>query len=126
MIQKPCSFSVLCRSIADWLQAPDTMYLLDFVKPEFLLLRVRFSFLAFFSLFTDTKNASYFNVFNFLIQPTCLSCRTLYINSDSVTCQPKLLLTTTSPCSKTAHLSYCASEMEFNEKYLKDTFYAQC
>uniref|UniRef100_A0A8C0FJZ4 Anaphase-promoting complex subunit 1 n=1 Tax=Bubo bubo TaxID=30461 RepID=A0A8C0FJZ4_BUBBB len=27
------------RSIADWLQAPDTMYLLDFVKPEFLLLR---------------------------------------------------------------------------------------
>uniref|UniRef100_A0A8D0L7S2 Anaphase-promoting complex subunit 1 n=1 Tax=Sphenodon punctatus TaxID=8508 RepID=A0A8D0L7S2_SPHPU len=27
------------RSIADWLRAPDTMYLLDFVKPEFLLLR---------------------------------------------------------------------------------------
>ncbi|KAJ7425785.1 anaphase promoting complex subunit 1 [Willisornis vidua] len=27
------------RSIADWLKAPDTMYLLDFVKPEFLLLR---------------------------------------------------------------------------------------
>ncbi|ETE69792.1 Anaphase-promoting complex subunit 1, partial [Ophiophagus hannah] len=27
------------RSIADWLCAPDTMYLLDFVKPEFLLLR---------------------------------------------------------------------------------------
>ncbi|MEE6474887.1 hypothetical protein FKM82_010525 [Ascaphus truei] len=28
------------RSIADWLRAPDTMYLLDFVKPEFLLLRL--------------------------------------------------------------------------------------
>uniref|UniRef100_A0A8C8SQU8 Anaphase-promoting complex subunit 1 n=1 Tax=Pelusios castaneus TaxID=367368 RepID=A0A8C8SQU8_9SAUR len=28
-----------CWSIADWLRAPDTMYLLDFVKPEFLLLR---------------------------------------------------------------------------------------
>ncbi|EPY82028.1 hypothetical protein CB1_000688016 [Camelus ferus] len=28
------------RSIADWLRAPDTMYLLDFVKPEFLLLRI--------------------------------------------------------------------------------------
>ncbi|XP_035256642.1 anaphase-promoting complex subunit 1 isoform X2 [Anguilla anguilla] len=27
------------RSIADWLQAPDTMFLLDFIKPEFLLLR---------------------------------------------------------------------------------------
>ncbi|MXQ90209.1 hypothetical protein E5288_WYG017338 [Bos mutus] len=27
------------RPIADWLRAPDTMYLLDFVKPEFLLLR---------------------------------------------------------------------------------------
>ncbi|OWK53409.1 Anaphase-promoting complex subunit 1 [Lonchura striata] len=27
------------RSIADWLKAPDTMYLLDFVKPEFLMLR---------------------------------------------------------------------------------------
>ncbi|CAJ0931693.1 unnamed protein product, partial [Ranitomeya imitator] len=27
-------------SIADWLRAPDTMYLLDFVKPEFLLLRI--------------------------------------------------------------------------------------
>ncbi|XP_073484146.1 anaphase-promoting complex subunit 1 [Aquarana catesbeiana] len=27
------------RSVADWLRAPDTMYLLDFVKPEFLLLR---------------------------------------------------------------------------------------
>lgn len=30
-----------CRSIADWLKAPDTMFLLDFIKPEFLLLRVR-------------------------------------------------------------------------------------
>ncbi len=29
------------RSIADWLKAPDTMFLLDFIKPEFLLLRVR-------------------------------------------------------------------------------------
>ncbi|XP_069035969.1 anaphase-promoting complex subunit 1 [Lepisosteus oculatus] len=27
------------RSIADWLRAPDTMFLLDFIKPEFLLLR---------------------------------------------------------------------------------------
>ncbi|XP_029925763.1 anaphase-promoting complex subunit 1 isoform X2 [Myripristis murdjan] len=27
------------RSIADWLKAPDTMFLLDFIKPEFLLLR---------------------------------------------------------------------------------------
>ncbi|XP_048448536.1 anaphase-promoting complex subunit 1-like, partial [Rhincodon typus] len=27
------------RSIADWLRAPDTQYLLDFVKPEFLLMR---------------------------------------------------------------------------------------
>ncbi|XP_043916095.1 anaphase-promoting complex subunit 1 [Protopterus annectens] len=27
------------RSVSDWLRAPDTMYLLDFVKPEFLLLR---------------------------------------------------------------------------------------
>lgn len=28
------------RSIADWLQPPDTWFLLDFIKPEFLLLRV--------------------------------------------------------------------------------------
>ncbi|GCC32345.1 hypothetical protein chiPu_0010806, partial [Chiloscyllium punctatum] len=28
------------RSIADWLRAPDTQYLLDFVKPEFLLMRI--------------------------------------------------------------------------------------
>ncbi|KAK0145167.1 Anaphase-promoting complex subunit 1 [Merluccius polli] len=28
------------RSIADWLKAPDTMFLLDFIKPEFLLLRI--------------------------------------------------------------------------------------
>uniref|UniRef100_A0A672PRS3 Anaphase-promoting complex subunit 1 n=1 Tax=Sinocyclocheilus grahami TaxID=75366 RepID=A0A672PRS3_SINGR len=27
------------RSVADWLKAPDTMFLLDFIKPEFLLLR---------------------------------------------------------------------------------------
>ncbi|XP_072103052.1 anaphase-promoting complex subunit 1 isoform X1 [Mobula birostris] len=27
------------RSIADWLRVPDTQYLLDFVKPEFLLMR---------------------------------------------------------------------------------------
>lgn len=28
------------RSIADWLKPPDTWFLLDFIKPEFLLLRV--------------------------------------------------------------------------------------
>uniref|UniRef100_A0A8C4RIV1 Anaphase-promoting complex subunit 1 n=1 Tax=Erpetoichthys calabaricus TaxID=27687 RepID=A0A8C4RIV1_ERPCA len=27
------------RSIAEWLRAPDTLFLLDFIKPEFLLLR---------------------------------------------------------------------------------------
>lgn len=48
---KPFSFAVPCRSIADWLKAPDTMYLLDFVKPEFLLLRVRFFLGSFLSLF---------------------------------------------------------------------------
>ncbi|KAK7806339.1 hypothetical protein U0070_020191 [Myodes glareolus] len=40
------------RSIADWLRAPDTMYLLDFVKPEFLLLRV-WCFVIF--IFLDMK-----------------------------------------------------------------------
>lgn len=47
----PFSFAMPCRSIADWLKAPDTMYLLDFVKPEFLLLRVRFSLASFLCLF---------------------------------------------------------------------------
>uniref|UniRef100_S4RPX3 Uncharacterized protein n=1 Tax=Petromyzon marinus TaxID=7757 RepID=S4RPX3_PETMA len=28
------------RSIADWLEAPETQYLLDFVKPDFLMLRI--------------------------------------------------------------------------------------
>lgn len=37
---KDYCYSSTNRSIADWLRAPDTMYLLDFVKPEFLLLRV--------------------------------------------------------------------------------------
>ena len=27
-------------AVADWLQAPDTQYLLDFVRPDFLMLRV--------------------------------------------------------------------------------------
>lgn len=28
------------RAVADWMKAPDTQYLLDFVRPDFLLLRI--------------------------------------------------------------------------------------
>lgn len=28
------------RAIADWMQPPDTQYLLDFVRPDFLMLRI--------------------------------------------------------------------------------------
>ncbi|XP_012512213.1 PREDICTED: anaphase-promoting complex subunit 1 [Propithecus coquereli] len=44
------------RSIADWLRAPDTMYLLDFVKPEFLLLRHKFA--KDFMTYLSAPNAS--------------------------------------------------------------------
>lgn len=41
ILTPPCLFLVLStRSIADWLKPPDTWFLLDFIKPEFLLLRV--------------------------------------------------------------------------------------
>jgi len=33
-----CDF--IGRAIADWMKAPDTQYLLDFVRPDFLLLRI--------------------------------------------------------------------------------------
>lgn len=41
ILAPPCLFLVWStRSIADWLKPPDTWFLLDFIKPEFLLLRV--------------------------------------------------------------------------------------
>lgn len=41
ILTPPCLFLFLStRSIADWLKPPDTWFLLDFIKPEFLLLRV--------------------------------------------------------------------------------------
>lgn len=39
-----CKLSNTCnfigRAVADWMKAPDTQYLLDFVRPDFLLLRI--------------------------------------------------------------------------------------
>ena len=30
----------MCSAVAEWLQAPDTQFMLDHVRPDFLLLRV--------------------------------------------------------------------------------------
>lgn len=35
------------RAIADWMTAPDTQFLLDMVRPDFLLLRVSATFLSY-------------------------------------------------------------------------------
>ena len=35
------AFFFFFRSVAAWLDAPDTQFLLDFIRPDFLLLRVR-------------------------------------------------------------------------------------
>jgi hypothetical protein len=59
------------RSIADWLRAPDTMYLLDFVKPEFLLLRVWY-FVIF--VFLDMRGALYV-ILKFSCKSKCLSTK---------------------------------------------------
>jgi anaphase-promoting complex subunit 1 len=34
------SVYVTGRAVAEWMKAPDTQYLLDFVRPDFLLLRI--------------------------------------------------------------------------------------
>ena len=34
-------YPFLLSAVAEWLMAPDTQFLLDFVRPDFLMLRVR-------------------------------------------------------------------------------------
>lgn len=42
------------RSVAAWFDAPDTQFLLDFIRPDFLLLRVRCA--HFYDFYARLKN----------------------------------------------------------------------
>lgn len=77
----PCRFLVLSpRSIADWLKAPDTMFLLDFIKPEFLLLRVSVGVSVSVCVFSSSVQ---FNaVFRFTLWALIVWSAALYIVKD--------------------------------------------
>lgn len=44
------------RAVAEWMQAPDTQYLLDFVRPDFLLLRILAKSLILWNEIEPTKS----------------------------------------------------------------------
>lgn len=44
------------KAVAEWMQAPDTQYLLDFVRPDFLLLRILAKSLILWNEIEPTKS----------------------------------------------------------------------
>lgn len=55
-------FILLFRAIAEWMTAPDTQFLLDMVRPDFLLLRV-----SYFYYYVLYLGSSLFSILNLLL-----------------------------------------------------------